>query len=77
MVRSLTAVIGNDDPTDIGFELPCQRKVSGQVFQCIASVQGPTPEQKAVLRAKRFPFQEFETKLPHFFGRGVALQVVV
>lgn len=77
MARSLTAVIGDDDPADIGFELPRQRKVTGQIFQFIASVQGPTPEQKAVLRAQRFPFQEFETKLPHFFGRGVALQVVV
>ena len=43
MVRSLTAVIGDDDPADIGFELPCQGKVTGQVFQFIASVQGPTP----------------------------------
>ena len=57
MVRSLTAVIGDDDPADIWFELPCQRKVTGQVFQFIASVQGPTPEQKTVLRSKRFPFQ--------------------
>ena len=51
MVLSLTAVIGDDDPADIGFEFPRQRKVTGQVFQFIASVQGPTPEQKAVLRA--------------------------
>ena len=68
MVMTLAAVIGDDDPAEIWFELPYQGKVTGQVLQSFTSVQCPTPQQKTVLLAKRFPFKELEMKLSHFFG---------